>query len=77
MCLCHNDPPVLVVLQVLSLAAAFQSVIKHHVMQPHIKEVESDVVDQAFKLKYSKAWLAEQARISQVTPPPTPPSAAH
>lgn len=72
----RNDPPVLVVLQVLALAAAFQGVTKHHLMQPSIDKVESDVVDQSLKLKYSRAWLAGQAQTSQVTPPSTPPRAA-
>ena len=57
------------VLQVLALAAAFQSVTKHHLMQPPIDKVESDVVDQALNLKYSRAWLAEQPQTSQVTSP--------
>ena len=65
-----------VALQVLALAAAFQSVTKHHLMQPPIDKVESDIVDKALKLKYSKAWLAEQAQTSEVTPPSTPPRAS-
>eukprot|EP00891_Asterochloris_glomerata_P005158 jgi/Astpho2/5158/e_gw1.00073.15.1_t len=62
--------------KVLALAAAFQGVTKHHLMQPPIDKVESDVVDQSLKLKYSRAWLAGQAQTSQVTPPSTPPRAA-
>lgn len=66
----------LVALQVLALAAAFQSVTKHHLMQPPIDKVESDVVDKALKLKYSRAWLAEQVQTSTVTAPSTPPRAS-
>ncbi len=66
----------LVALQVLALAAAFQSVTKHHLMQPPIDKVESDVVDKALKLKYSRAWLAEQVQTFTVTPPSTPPRAS-
>eukprot|EP00891_Asterochloris_glomerata_P006380 jgi/Astpho2/6380/e_gw1.00091.15.1_t len=61
---------------VLALAAAFQSVTKHHLMQPPIDKVESDVVDKALKLKYSRAWLAEQVQTSTVTAPSTPPRAS-